>query len=253
MHVVAVVALVGRVGGQFALLDLVRPRLAGRVVKLEAVALQHDVVAIVEVDEAVGDRQQGGDVGGDEVFADADADDQRRPAAAGDQRAGIVGDDDAEREGAVELVDRALDRGEQVAVVVAVDEVGDDLAVGFRSELVALPDQPLADALVILDDAVVHDRDPLVGKMRVGIGLRRLAVGRPAGMRDADVAGLLGRHARGELADLAERAEARQALVVDQRDAGRIVTAILEPTQTLDQQWSRLPTSYVPHDSAHVV
>ena len=37
------------------------------------------------------------------------------------------------------------------------DELGDDLCVGLRLELVPLGDQELEDVLVVRDDAVVHD------------------------------------------------------------------------------------------------
>ena len=48
--------------------------------------------------------------------------------------------------------------------------------------------EPFAQLAEILDDAVMHDRDA-VGGVRMGVALGRLAVGGPAGMADADIAG----------------------------------------------------------------
>ena len=86
----------------------------------------------------------------------------------------------------------------------------------------------------ILDDAVVDDGEP-VGRVRVGVGLVRLAVGRPAGVADADGA----RERRlGELdlevAQLALGAPALQPPVLQRGDAGGIVAAVFEPLQRLD-------------------
>jgi hypothetical protein len=48
---------------------------------------------------------------------------------------------------------------EQVAVVQAVDQVGDHLGVGLAGEHVALGLQFGAQFVVVFDDAVVHQRD----------------------------------------------------------------------------------------------
>ena len=48
----------------------------------------------------------------------------------------------------------------------------------------ALRGQLVLQLAEILDDAVMHDRHAL-GRMRMGVGFGRLAVGRPAGMADA--------------------------------------------------------------------
>ena len=63
-----------------------------------------------------------------------------------------------------------------------------DLGVGLGLEDRALLFQRLAQLAKILDDAVVHDRDAF-GRMRMRIVLGRPAVGGPARMPDAAMAG----------------------------------------------------------------
>ena len=59
------------------------------------------------------------------------------------------------------------------------------LGVGLGLEDIAERAELAPQRLVILDDAVVDDGDP-VGGDRMGVGLGRQAVGRPAGVADAD-------------------------------------------------------------------
>ena len=85
----------------------------------------------------------------------------------------VVMDDD-EREMALELGVRLLHRANEIAVVVALDEVHDDLGVGLRRERVALGDQRVLELAVVLDDPVEHDREPplVAAGERVRVELR---------------------------------------------------------------------------------
>ncbi len=64
----------------------------------------------------------------------------------------------------------------------------DNLAVGFGSELGALRLELAPQFAEILDDAVVHDGEP-VGGVRMRVVLGWPAVGRPAGVTNADRSG----------------------------------------------------------------
>jgi len=77
---------------------------------------------------------------------------------------------------------------EQVArhLEVVVHAVRDHLGVRLGGELVALALRFGAQFLVILDDAVVDDRDAVLGDVRMGVAFARHAVGRPARVRDAE-------------------------------------------------------------------
>src|SRR5205823_15083868 len=67
--------------------------------------------------------------------------------------------------------------------------------------------------------------------------------GLPAGERLAELLS--------QPADLAGRLVHLDPAVGDERDPRRVVAAILEPLQTLEQQGRRLPGTGVPYDAAH--
>ena len=97
----------------------------------------------------------------------------------------------------------------------------------------------------VLDDAVVHQRDPAVAaEVRVGVDVVGRAVGGPAGVPDAG-GGAGQRRARrspsrGWRACRRACRPARCVPSVDQRDAGGVVAAVLQPAQPLDHDVLRL-------------
>ena len=97
----------------------------------------------------------------------AEADDDRRAVADGDDLLRIVGRDQHQREQAAHQQQRAA-HGVLEAVVLhlALDQVRDDLGVGLGDERVALLLQLLLQIEVVLDDAVVDD-DDLAGAVAV--------------------------------------------------------------------------------------
>ena len=105
----------------------------------------------------------------------------------------------------------------------------------------------------VLDDAVVDDGDPagLVG-VGMGVGRGRRAVGGPAGVADAD--GAAGQ-AVGQLllqhAELARGLADLEAVAVHHRDARRVIAAVLEAPEPLEQQPGGLPGSDVADDATH--
>src|SRR6185437_16226192 len=105
----------------------------------------------------------------------------------------------------------------------------------------------------VLDDAVVHDGDRVraVG-LRVRVAFVWPAVRRPARVRDPD--GAVDRvavHDALEHRDLALGLSRLEAVAVAHRDARRIVAAILEALEALDQQAGGAAWSNVPDNSAH--
>ena len=106
---------------------------------------------------------------------------------------------------------------------------------------------------VVLDDAVVND-DDLAGavavRMRVLFG--RPAVRRPARVADAVVAGeRIGADHLLEVRQLAGAAPQVDRAAADDGDARRVVAAILEPPQPVDQDRHDVLRSDVADDSAH--
>jgi len=254
-HVVGELALLGGVGRQLAQLGGTLHGVAFAVEYPHAVAADLADVAFLEEDEVARHRQQCRDVGGDEVLVLAEPD-HHRAALAGDHDAvGLVLRDHRERIGTLEFGNRGAHGLEQVArhFQVMVDPVGDDLGVGFRGKLVALALRFFAQLFVILDDAVVDDRDAVLGDVRVRIPLARHAVRGPAGVRDPETAvGRVCVECILQLADLAHRAQALDVVrAVQHGDAGRVVPAILEASQALDQDGDDVTVGDGSNDSAH--
>ena len=139
------------------------------------------------------------------------------------------------------------DRGARIgaALDLAADQMRDHFGVGLAGEGAAVGDQLLAQRPEILDDAVM-DQGDLVGRVRMGIVAGRRAVGRPARVRDADLAR---QRVRGELAreivELALGAAPFELAVDDRADPGRIIAAIFEPPEALDQPVGNLITAQI--------
>ena len=117
------------------------------------------------------------------------------------------------------------------------DEVDECLGIGFRRERIALADEELLHAGVVLDDPVVDDRKPAVAAhMRMGVGVGDAAVGGPAGVADPGGAAqmVLGGHL-GEAIDPPDLLDHFKGVVVFDRQAGGIITTVFETFQPLEE------------------
>jgi hypothetical protein len=163
----------------------------------------------------------------------------------------------------VQLRHRRLQRHEHVAFIERVDQVRDDLGVGLALEHIALGLQGCAQLVVVLDDAVVHQGHAAsrtagagvggaVAEMGVGVVHRGRAVRGPAGVRNAGAAGdVLGLHLLDQLGHPGRAARAPQAVRMNRHAAG-VVTAVLQPLQTLDQNGHHITPRNPCHDAAHI-
>ncbi len=95
-----------------------------------------------------------------------------------------------------------------------------NLGIGFRFKNAAARLQLLAQFREIHDDAVVND-SKFIGRMGVRIVLAGLAMGRPAGMADADgAAERCLRQGNFKIFQFAFGAAARERAIFQRRDAG---------------------------------
>jgi hypothetical protein len=254
-HVVRVVALLGGVGREFAGVHLAAHGVAVVVGDAIAVAADFAGVAFLEEHEIARHRQQCRDVGGDEVLALAQADDHRAALAREDHAPGLVFGDHHQRIRAFQFRDRGAHGLEQVIglLQVIVHAMRDHLGVGLRGERIPRRLQLGAQLVVVLDDAVVDDRDAVPRDVRVRVALARHAVGRPAGVGDAQLA------VRGALVQrvlenphLADGAQALdRAAAVQYRHARGVIAAVLEAAQALDQDGHDVALGDGSDDSAH--
>ena len=230
-HEMLIAALLGRLNVPGDAADFFVDILVQTVENANRIPRQLGKLAVLEVDDVSRVGDQGGDVRGEEILVEADPQDERAGFPDGVHFPGLVGADDAEGVGALEPV-RGLDQSfVHVALVVELDQVDDDLGVGLALKVIPIPDELLAEGQVILDDPVVDDRKAaVVREVRVGIFLRRSPMGRPARVADPGHARHVGpvvglraqvRDAAGDLAD-------RDLRSVHDRDAGRVIAAVLQ-------------------------
>ncbi len=162
---------------------------AGPVVDFDSGAVHHGPVAFIEIGDGVGKRRERNGIAAEIHFALAVADGEGRALARGDHQIVVAGEDDAEREGALELLQRRahrLDRRQTFLHLVG-DEMHDGFRVGIGLEDVAVAFRVATQFAEILDDAVVDNRD-LRRHVRMGVALGRASVGCPARMSDARAA-----------------------------------------------------------------
>ena len=132
-------------------------------------------------------------------------------------------------------------------------QVRNHLRIGLGEEVHALRLQLLAQAAVVFDDAVLHHRQPATAvEMGVGIALLRLAMGGPARMADTAVARspVLLVTSR-EVDQLAFRLEAMEPGGIHRGDTRRVVAAVFELPQTLQQLGRGLTRTDQGNDAAH--
>ena len=198
---------------------------------------QHRTVALLEVGEVVGERGECQGIRTEVHLALAVTHRERRALPRADQQVVVAVEQEGECEGALDdLQGRPHGLCRRKTVVHEVGhEMGDDLAVRLAREGVTFCAQLIAQLPKILDDAVMHDGQPGRG-VRMGVVLRRPPVGRPARMADADgaVQRLLGQLGF-EVPELAGRPSPGQAAVLQRRDTGRVVTAIFETLEGIDE------------------
>src|SRR5271166_2182868 len=235
-HEVTVIALFGEQASGRAALDAPRDRLAGGVAKLGARPGRDHPVALLEIGHAVGEGGERQRVRAEIGLAVAVADRKRRAEPRADQEIVLPLEQINEREGAAHALERRLDclRRRFAARQLVLDHEGGDLGIRFGFELVALCREFLAQRLEILDDAVVDDRQPARG-VRVGVGFGRLAVGRPAGVADADRAHQRrGGELRLEVLELALGAPPHEFSVLERRNACRVIASIFKALERVD-------------------
>ena len=237
--------------------------LAIEVGQLDAVEGEDGHVAVGEEIDVARVVENAGNVGGDEVLAFANADDDGRAGARGDDLVGLGRGENAECEGSGEALDGAADsifERDRFArffgfVLDLLDQVGDDLGIGFGDELVALGGELALEFEVVFDDAVVDD-DDAAGAVAMGMGVffGGTAVRGPAGVADAEsaVEGMFAQHFF-EVAQLAGGAadfEQRGVGSAD-GDAGRVIAAVFETAQAFNDDWNNFLTADITDDSAH--
>src|SRR5207302_4414419 len=104
---------------------------------LDAVATQHDDLAVLDVLDATGVGQEGGHGRGDELLVVAATDNKRTFPSRPDEEVRLGQANRDERVMPLKLIEGGAHRLSEVAVVVLRDQVRDYVGVGLRGELAA--------------------------------------------------------------------------------------------------------------------
>jgi hypothetical protein len=152
----------------------------------------------------------------------------------------------------------------EIPMVVALDQVGDDLRVGLGAEAMALGLELAPELGMVLDDPVEDDVDLVLAvAVRVGVLLGDPPVSRPASVGDAGLGDgrldrdraaavlrmLLDRGA--QVRQIADRAHAVDLAVRDHRNAGRVIAPVLELLEAGNQQVPARSVAYISDYAAH--
>ena len=213
---------------------------------------------VVKNDELPGTADNSGDIRCDHVFAFTDTDDERIAAARCDDFLCIIHRYNAECVRAAQTLHGSQNGFCKIlllAGVQIVDKMRNGFGVGLGLELITMRFKAFAQFLVVFNDAVVNDCNlALAAEMRMRVAVGRFAVSRPAGV--ADAAGAF--HIAADLTDLLLKVSDAAAGLYDAQaflsecgDTGRVISAIFQTVQTLDQNGERIFASRKTNNSTH--
>ena len=218
---------------------------------------EHRHLPVLQDQDVPSERQQSRDVRGQERLARAESDDDAaRAVLGGHDSVRSAGGQHRDRVRAADLTERRPDGRHEVsrtACPVCLDEMREHLGVRLGPEPVATRGEPTLQLGVVLEDAVVHHGDgPSAVGVRVRVLVRRAAMGRPARVAHADGAldGFV-RHQRRKRSHLADSAPDREPGAVQDGDAGRVVTPVLDAAEPVQENPASHPIPDIPDDPAH--
>src|SRR6266851_1921300 len=211
-------------------------------------------LAVLQHQRAPRMLQNGRNIRGHKVLAVTESEHQRRRGFGRDQlvRLGLGYYDDRKR--SPQRGDRRTHCRRQRFFFLEplLDQMGNQLGIGFGFELVAVLEKHLAQSDVVFDDAVMYHCD-WSGLVWMRVGFRRAAVCRPSCMADTDMPGnrRFFQHPA-EIIELAYRAANLEPAIAGQRrDSGGVVTAVFKPPQTPNQYRRGFALADVSDYSAH--
>ncbi len=149
-------------------------RLAAAVADGDALARQHRPIAVLEIEDRVGERRERDGVGAHEHLAVAEPDGERAALAGHDHQILVAAEDHGERERALEMAERVVNRGNRIFARphLARDEMRDHFGVGVGGKLMTAGKQLCLELGPVFDDSVV-DHGDAAAAVRVRVGVLR--------------------------------------------------------------------------------
>ena len=248
----AVLAQLHALVAQFADLHGTLRTLALHIEDLVAIPSQFNHVTFLEIDDFACNRQQRRYVRRDEIFFCTDTQQQRAAATRANKLVRIVRRDHADGVCADQFGQRCLCCHQQRVStrVVAMDQVSDDFGIGVRAEFIAFGGKTGTQRFIVFDDAVMHYGDVIFADVWMRVAFAWHAMGRPAGMGNADAALDICAFFD-EVSDSPDAAHALQQSVMHHHQSGRIVTAIFQTLQSFQQDRHNIALRHGTYDSTH--
>ena len=192
-------------------------------------------------------------IGRNEVFPFAQADDQRIVFFGGDELVRLVGAQEDQGVGPVDPADYFLDRAQEIPVVLIRHQVGYHFRIRIGREPMAFFQQIFLQFQIVFNDTVVDDDEaPRFITMGMGVPVRRPAVRRPAGMADADRAlGFVALDLDAQGLQTAHTFFDVDAFAVIDSDARGIIPAVFQFAHSVQQDGTSLLIANITYNTTH--
>ncbi|OQA74799.1 MAG: hypothetical protein BWY31_04736 [Lentisphaerae bacterium ADurb.Bin242] len=210
--------------------------------------------AVVEINDVFRIGGQSRHVAGEHVRAVAHSDHDRTAVPRGHDQPGMLRGDHRDPVGSDQLLEGGGDRLDKVPVIIFGDQVRDHLAVRVRQKRVSGCLQTLPQRRMVFDDAVVNDGDfPFGIQMRMRVLFQRRSVRGPPCMGDSrrafevqsvQVSFIC------QIYDFSNGLYGHETIPV-QAQSRRVISAVFQTFQTVDQDSARFGCSGVSYDSTH--
>ena len=221
--------------------------------------LQARHLQIVDIVDVARMLEHGRHIGGKIGVLVRDTDDHRAVLAGDINLIGIVRKEDGKgisSPHAHHRLGERVDGPHFIFFIVVIYELDEHFRVRLGIKGIAVMQELFLDLAVVFDDAVVDTHDAaVVAAMGVGVGLRRVAVRRPA--RVADAAAAADRDRLQLLLEVLELAlgfdDLRGRTVTADGDARRVIPSVFELFQAADENGRRLSFADISDDPAHIL
>ncbi len=238
----------------FHFLHFFGDRISFGIIEGNAISLHHSQLAVVDDVDAAGVIDDGRDIGGDEVFAFAKADDQRIVFLGANDGVRHVFIHDYQAVGAFDDSEHFADGGEEITVVHFFQEVRYHFGVGVGFEYMAFVHELLLQSHVVFNDAIVNDDEMIVAvAMGMGISIRRLAMGGPAGVADTDVTGeRMGFQRFFQICQAAFFLFDLNISISINSDTCRVIASVFQTAQSVNEKMGRLAATHITYNTTHI-
>ena len=220
--------------------------------------LQARHLQVVDVVDVARMLEHGRHIGGKIGVLVRDTDDHRAVLAGDIDLIGIVRKEDGKRvcsPHAHHRLGERIDGPHFIFLIVVIYELDEHFRVRLGIEGIAVMQEFFLDLAIVFDDAVVDAHDAaVIAAMGMGVGLRRVAVRRPA--RVPDAAAAADRERLQLLLKVLELAlgldDLRGPPMIANSDARRVIAPVFQFLQAADQDGRRLSFADISDDPAHI-